>query len=656
MNTMSRFFSKESPVCSSVVEAAKYERFIDGLRAIAVCAVIFFHLFPAVLRGGFVGVDVFFVISGYLITGQIRYQVAAGTFSIGSFYARRIRRIMPVLITVLLGSAIAAMAILKPEDMSSYAKSLLAQSLSLQNFVFLAEGEYFRGADTKPLLHTWSLAIEEQFYLLWPLLLLVIKRARQTSIMALILVLITCSFAVNNFLLSLSPKASFFLLPSRAWELAIGGLAAILHEDRRAGWCLTKPIAAATSMTGVMLILFSIFWIDSTMPFPGNVCLLPVLGSFLVILYGGKGWLVRQVLTSRPMVAIGLISYPLYLWHWPVLTYMHHLGLSTHTFFGVLLFAVVTFGLSVLSHRWIETPIRQRRYLSSTSKLCVVAGTGIVVLGLFALHVMQTQGALYRFNLQSRPFLSASFDAQDRRCGFVFRVLHPDTEVCELVSPSSYNRRVLLWGNSHADMWSVALTETARMHGAALWLNAKNCRGIADSSVCNEEVQDRIVEELRARKATDVVLASSWHKSYDIPDDHFEAELRKQVDRIANLGVRVWLVVDIPVAPQFDPAVAYKQNPAHPSVGTLPTSSYDEQYGREMILFNSIKDAHPQLVRIIDVRSVFCDDMTCISGRDGQVWYRDNNHLTNTGARVGVHVFDPVFTSLGSTTSMQATD
>jgi peptidoglycan/LPS O-acetylase OafA/YrhL len=640
---MTDTLSTARPIAGVEAHAPRYEPFIDGLRAIAVGAVILFHLFPAALQGGFVGVDVFFVISGYLITGQIRQQVGAGTFSIGSFYARRIRRITPPLIAMLAASSVAAMLILKPEDMQSFAKSLLAQPLSLQNFTFLAEGEYFRGADTKPLLHTWSLAIEEQFYVFWPLLLLAMRRMRRAPMLGLILALMVGSFVLNDLLIALSPKASFFLLPTRAWELAMGGLAAILHENRQAAWNLPRPAATVASGAGVALILFSIFYIDSKMAFPGNVAMLPVFGSFLVLLYGAQGWLAHRMLVNRPMVAVGLISYPLYLWHWPVLAFMHHLALSTRSVPGVALFLALTFGLSILSNRFVETPIRQRRWLARTGALCTAAGASFVVLTLFALHVTQTQGALYRFDAQARPFLASSFDAQDARCGFVFRTLHPKAEVCELVAAGTSDRRIMLWGNSHADMWSVALSEQARSRGAALFLNAKNCRGTVDTDFCNQAVQDRIIEKLASLKPTDVVLASTWHKSYGIADNLFEAQLAKQVDRISALGVRIWLVVDVPVAPQFDPVVAYRQHPDHPTQGTLPTGDYAPQYDREMRLFHAIQAAHPQWVRIIDVRDVFCDDVRCAAGRDGQVWYRDDGHLTNTGARAGVHVFDRIY-------------
>ena len=640
---MSKILSTTRPLTSVDVHAGKYQQFIDGLRAIAVGAVILFHLFPTALRGGFVGVDVFFVISGYLITGQIRQQIESGRFSIGSFYARRIRRIAPPLLLMLLVSACAAMVLLKPEDMQSFAKSLLAQPLSLQNFVFLAEGEYFRGADTKPLLHTWSLAIEEQFYVFWPLLLLLLRRMRHANLLPLIAVLMLGSFVVNNQLIGLSPKSSFFLLPTRAWELAFGGVAALLHERRDGFWQLPQAGAATASSLGVLLVLFSILYIDSTMAFPGNVALIPVVGAFLVLLYGGAGRPTQAALTSRPMIAIGLVSYPLYLWHWPVLAYMHHAGWSTTTPSGVALFLALTVGLTLLSHRFVETPIRQRRWLASTRALCAAVGLCFAALAVFALQAIQTQGALYRFNPQARPYLGTSFDAQDARCGFVFRTMHPKAEVCELVPAADSTRRVMLWGNSHADMWSAALSELARTRDIALFLNAKNCRGTDDSPFCGLAVQDRILKDLVELRVTDVILASTWHKSYGIADADFEAALRSQVDRIAALGLRVWLVIDVPVAPQFDPLVAYRKSPGHPVPGTIPAADHQPQHDREMRLFQDLQLRHPAQVRIIDTRDVFCDSAQCVAGRDGQVWYRDDGHLTNTGARAGAKLFEPVF-------------
>jgi len=623
------------------IHGPKYEPFVDGLRAVAVCAVIIFHLYPEGLRGGFVGVDIFFVISGYLITKQIREQIADNSFSIGAFYARRIRRITPPLIVMLLGVSVAAIIILKPEDMLSYAYSLLAQPFSLQNIVFLAEGEYFRGADTKPLLHTWSLAIEEQFYFIWPLILLMTKGVRCRSLILAVVVISMVSFLINNLLISISPKVSFFLLPTRAWELAAGGLVAILREYHAQNEVGASSVSF--SLLGILLLFISLFWIDSTMAFPGVVCLLPVMGSFLLLLFCGQSALC-SFLGSRPIVSIGLISYPLYLWHWPVLVFMHHLEVSVQTFSGLILFVTATAGLSVFSYFCVEKPIRQRIILADTFKLCLAFCSAGVVIVLFALHLVYTKGALYRFSNQAQPFLSASFDSQDHRCGFVFRVFNPKAEICQLLAPSKSNSRIFLWGNSHADMWSTALMERARSVGAGLWLNAKNCRGLADGSFCNRDLQKRIFEEMLVINPTDVILASSWYNSYGIPDDKFEAELREQVDLIVSQGVRVWIVVDIPASPQLDPEIGYRKNPLHPSPGVIATSEYALQHSREMSLFKSIQIDHPGEVDIIDIRGVFCDERICISGRENQIWYRDSNHLTNTGARVGVGAFDLVFT------------
>lgn len=640
---MLQILQKSQPLSGFDAHADKYQQFIDGLRAIAVVAVILFHLFPTTLHGGFVGVDVFFVISGYLITGQIRQQIAESNFSIGAFYARRLRRIAPPLLVMLLVSVFAAMLLLKPEDMQSFAKSLLAQVLSLQNFVFLAEGEYFLGADTKPLLHTWSLAIEEQFYVFWPLLLLLMRRMRQATMLALIAALMLGSFVVNNQLISLSPKSSFFLLPTRAWELAFGGLAALLRESRDGPWQLPPGGAAAASSAGLFLILFSILYIDSTMPFPGNVALLPVMGTFLVVLYSGAGRLTQQALISRPMVAIGLVSYPLYLWHWPIMVFMHHYGMPTASLGGVTLFFALTVGLTLVSYHYVEAPIRHRRWLASTGALCTAVGTCVAALGLFAIHTLQTQGALYRFGAEARPFLATSFDAQADRCGIIYRALHPKAEVCELVPNGSSDQRVMLWGNSHADMWTTALADMARDRGAALYLNAKNCRGTDDSTFCGLAVQERVLKDLRERRVTDVVLASSWHGHYGVADDVFENSLDMLVERIAAMGMRIWLVIDVPAGQQLAPLTAYSKNSEHPVPGTLLTVDYAPRYEREMRLFQRLQQLHSAQVHIVDPSDVFCDKVRCVAGRNGEVWYRDDNHLTNTGARAGAKVFAPIF-------------
>lgn len=325
------------------------------------------------------------------------------------------------------------------------------------------------------------------------------------------------------------------------------------------------------------------------------------------------------------------------------MVFMHQYGLPTSSISGVTLFLALTVGLTLVSYHYVEAPIRRRSWLASTGALCTAVGTCVAALALFAVHTLQTQGALYRFRAESQPFLSASFDAQSDRCGILFRALYPKAEVCELVPNGSSDQRVMLWGNSHADMWTAALADMARDRGAALYMNAKNCRGTDDSTFCGLAVQERILKDLRERRVTDVVLASSWHGHYGVADDVFEASLGMMVGRIAAMGMRIWLVIDVPVGKELDPLTAYSENPLHPVPGSLPTTDYAPRHEREMRVFKGLQQLHPAQVHIVDPSDVFCDKARCVAGRDGEVWYRDSNHLTNNGARAGAGVFVPVF-------------
>jgi peptidoglycan/LPS O-acetylase OafA/YrhL len=274
----------------------RYRSDIDGLRAVAVVAVILFHLHVGGFSGGYVGVDIFFVISGYLITGLIYGDMQSQQFSIKGFYIRRIRRLAPALLSTLFVVTVFAYFILKPEEMRSFGSSLAFQLGSLQNFFFLSEGEYFLGSDLKPLLHTWSLAVEEQFYLFWPLLLLFIRR-RSFKVQILLLTgIIFCSFAVNLALMGLSPKASFFLLPTRAWELASGGLVALLETRALFREMLSHGLRTLLGVVGLAIVCASFFVFTDATWFPGWAALLPVLGNWEPFFYWFLGLVLKRLL------------------------------------------------------------------------------------------------------------------------------------------------------------------------------------------------------------------------------------------------------------------------------------------------------------------------------------------------------------------------
>ena len=623
--------------------ASSYRADIDGLRAVAVLAVVLFHLHVRGLSGGYVGVDVFFVISGYLITGLIEAELARGAFTLRGFYLRRIRRLAPALVVVSTAATVAAVITLYPEDMRSFSASLATQFVSLQNFFFLSDGEYFRNADTKLLLHTWTLAVEEQFYLVWPLFLLLTRKATFRWRLVLVALVMLASFLLNLALMRISPKASFFLLPPRAWELATGGVIALLQGRRFFDRVLTPARRAAAGFIGLAAILVSAGMFSADTPFPGRAALLPVVGAALVIIAGiGGNHPVGRLLSNRGVVHVGLISYPMYLWHWPLIALAHHVRRDPARPLNALAIVALSFALAELTYRFVESPIRDRKWLPTPRALLLAALPAAACLTAFGIHGYATDGAAYRFPPEARGFLTASFSASGQRCGLVFRIRHPNAQVCALHVVPSSERRVLIWGNSHGDMWSEMMVELGKEHGASVYLNTRNCRATPDSDFCGPHVQEAVLAFIESERVTDVVLASSWYGLYDVPDGVFERTLEDVVTKLTARKVRIWLVIDTPSSPNFDPVATYERNPHAPSVGVLPVSDYAPVRDRERALFASIAAAHPA-VAILEPSTALCEGTVCSGGKENEVWYRDPDHVTNAGARAARAVFAPVF-------------
>ncbi len=295
-----------------------YRPDVDGLRAVAVLAVLAFHAGGFPTPGGFVGVDVFFVISGYLISSLIMKQIAAGTFSITSFYERRIRRILPALTVMLAFTCVLAYLYLLPTELKNFADSLLAANFSASNFYFWQHSDYFVSPLSNPLLHTWSLAVEEQFYIVFPLLLYVLYRWWPGRVKIVVAVLAALSLAVSGYGAYHDSVTTFYMLPTRAWELLIGTLLAmkLLPELRTS---IGRNLA---SITGILLIGCAILLFTKATPFPGLAALPPCVGAALIIWSGESGMsVVNSALSLRPVVFIGLISYSLYLFHWPIIVF-----------------------------------------------------------------------------------------------------------------------------------------------------------------------------------------------------------------------------------------------------------------------------------------------------------------------------------------------
>jgi peptidoglycan/LPS O-acetylase OafA/YrhL len=375
---------------------SSYRADIDGLRALAVLAVLSNHLSMRD-TGGYVGVDLFFVISGYLISAHILAQMNAGTFSLGDFYERRVRRIAPALLAVLLVCSLVAPFFLLPSELMAYGRSLLAALLSVSNNLFWHESGYFDSASRiKPLLHTWSLGVEEQFYIAFPLLLLLVRRLFPARIRLAIWLGFALSLAAAVYWMTRDPAAAFYLFPLRAWELLLGTLLSQRYLP-----ALRGPAARhAGGVLGLLLILVPLFAYSAATPFPGLAAAPPCLGAVLIIAAGEHGpSLVGRLLSWRPLAFIGLISYSLYLWHWPLLVLVDGYILLEGPAgrLGKLGIVLASLLLATLSWRFVETPFRAGASRPNRRRLFQITGAAALALAGIAAAFLISSGLAFRF-------------------------------------------------------------------------------------------------------------------------------------------------------------------------------------------------------------------------------------------------------------------
>ncbi|HEY1805440.1 MAG TPA: acyltransferase family protein [Terracidiphilus sp.] len=450
----------------------KYRADIDGLRAVAVLSVLAFHIGLSRFHGGFVGVDVFFVISGYLISSIIFAEISGSRFTIIGFYERRIRRILPALFAVLAASSVAAAIYLLPGELVDYAKSMLAATGSASNIYFWWHSGYFDMPTSKPLLHTWSLAVEEQFYLSFPLFLILVRRFFSKRLTAAVVVMFLASFATSCAVVLRSPETAFYMPYTRAWELLLGTLLS-LGIFPKLGSTVWRNLA---TMTGIGMVLWSVLFYSNDTLFPGFSALLPCIGSGLIIWSGEAGGsIVGSVLSWRPVVFIGLISYSLYLWHWPIIV-LRKLGMfsgfarvclgtlpaqiSAHRF-DMLFEVVLSLALAVLSWRFVEKPFRVGSLRLSGRPLFALAGGVMVVFLGCATWIVLAQGFPGRFPeraLDVTKALDSHLELRSMRTGTCFITTEYHFEAYDIstcLHQVEGERNFLLLGDSHSAMlWS----------------------------------------------------------------------------------------------------------------------------------------------------------------------------------------------------------
>jgi peptidoglycan/LPS O-acetylase OafA/YrhL len=431
---------------------APYRPDIDGLRALAVLSVIVFHLEPARLPGGFVGVDVFFVISGFLISSLLMSDLRRGTFSYAGFYIRRIRRIFPALILVLVTVLVAGWFLLLPQEYRQLGQHVVAGALFFSNIMLWTEAGYFdTTSSAKPLLHLWSLGVEEQFYIVWPIVLALLWRAGRLQAKWLLLGA-AISLALYGGLSASDPSAAFFMPWARFWQPMAGAVVAILFIDKSALTAAPGTRQHLASVLGLGLIVGAILWADDPSPYPWLRAVVPTAGAAMVIAAGPAAVVNKHLLSRRGCVLIGLISYPLYLWHWPLFSFLDIVAPPGPMRVYKLLAAMLSLVLATATYRWLEKPIRRPpvggvRWLIVGSVMCLLAGVGVVLSGGFA----QARGP---WGIRADMTTPASAELQSDRC--VARhagLFHPGLlrarDFC--LDDSEQAAQVLVIGDSHAN-------------------------------------------------------------------------------------------------------------------------------------------------------------------------------------------------------------
>lgn len=644
-----------------------YRRHIDGLRAVAVLAVVAFHAGVPWLPGGYVGVDVFFVVSGFLITGLLlREFETRGDISLVGFYERRVRRLAPALLLVLAITLVLGALFLVPigGEQQGLAKSTIATLLLGSNVWFAhATGGYFDApAAAQPLLHTWSLSVEEQFYLVWPTLLLLAsrwakRRGRDPDRAAAITLALVglASLVLSIVTTQTHPEFAFFGSPTRAWEFAIGGLAFFLIRRRSAPIPLAQPLA--------LLGLAAIAWacatfVEGETPFPGWRAGIPALGAALVILGGEhdeRGWCTRW-LTLPPMVFIGLLSYSLYLWHWPLLVVARLETLGEIGPWPIAGICLLSFVLAWLTYQYVENPLRRKQYpLMATRKRAFVVGFAgcALVMGLAGgLGVWSRlgwrgdsgQAALQVALGEMRKSRTAC--AQGRPYDGRLRAVPS----CDFppVSAAHGTPEILLWGDSHADALNVVVEAAARDHGEAMRIRyLPECPPIPGFSItlagiqfprgsgldggCEKFNADVLAEALRLRRSglATVVMEAHWPAYVKTPEAlrAAMAALNKAVAQLTRAGLRVVLIEPKPDQRHEVPACLARRPAAQCGRPRAEVEAYRRAV-REMI----VQAGKVPGAQLLDPLPALCTRDFCPGVLEGDVLYSDSHHLTVAGA------------------------
>ncbi len=631
-----------------------YRPDIDGLRAIAVLLVVFHHAFPKLFPSGFIGVDLFFVISGFLITTIIFKSLKHGNFSFLDFYARRIKRIFPALGLVLVACLAYGWLTLLPTDYKQLGKHTLAGAAFVSNFVLWNESGYFNGdSRLKPLLHLWSLGIEEQYYILWPLLAWIAYK-KKLNLFKVCLALLVLSFVLNIVFVNYNTVAAFFSPASRFWELLVGSMLAYVTMQRQESMVSKDDVTQNNQKAwgGFILLSVGLIFINPERSFPGFWALLPTLGAYLIIDAGERAWINRVILSNRYLVWVGLISFPLYLWHWPLLVFatLRTIDLipSDSLVFGMIALSVVLAGLT---YRLVERPIRLGKRFGSSKTILLALLLSVIAYSGF--NIYKREGLIFRIPQNLQKIATFKYDyAVDSNFECLIGSTEKDIEINKSCFHKSdkLNNSILLWGDSYAWAMYAGINKLAAPQDKVYLMSKAGCPPIFEvertyvkhCSTHNERVKSAIDTE----KYDQVVLIARWdHWSYQ--SEKYLASISNTIEKLKLMGVKRIHVIGPP--PEWHPSLfevlikhALRDTFEHKlqnriSEGVTTSTALDQQLKQLTVE----KD-----VAFISLLDILCNKDGCITkigpNPEDLVGY-DDGHLSKKGGEFVAKQFPNAF-------------
>lgn len=619
-----------------------YRPDIDGLRALAVLSVVVFHGFPELLPGGFAGVDVFFVISGFLITGIIWREIDAGNFSFFSFYARRVRRIFPALIVVLFACLFLGWWVLFDDEYKQLGNHAMRAAVFLSNFALWREAGYFDAkAELKPLLHLWSLAIEEQFYILWPVAIWWIHKKTRRPL-SWLFAFFLLSFSWNIYQSLRNPIHDFYSPLTRFWELMAGGILAVANISLPKELC--SSYRSVSGYAGIFLLLSGMWVSGWAGVYPAAWALWPVIGALLFIGSSGQAFWVQRFMTAPSIVWVGQISYALYLWHWPILSFLRILEGHTPTVLARSAGLMMSFLLAALTVRYIEINFRS---VSVKSKKIIYLIAGMATIFICGYVINRTEGFPDRILMDGRyvahpgdlghtDFLGELNKFHSFTLGFVGEKENEKNTVYCYRSKINDPIDIILLGDSHAEHLMVGLADLQPMKNVAF------C-GFRGLPMFTHPAFPYVLQTLKDNGPNLIVLlAAQWHSR--LKDISKKADpvfvLSESIRMLKASGGQVGLIDDI-YQFDFDPQrCKYRRPFSGGSVCTDERRLADEQFSYYMPILDEVRSRIPE-TEFLQIRYAMCSESSCTMLHKGNMAYRDSHHLNANGSRYMAEILIP---------------